>query len=184
MYKMDHIIAKNDIKNLSLSYCNQMKFFLHKFQIRAKISGFTLIELIAVLAIISVLAAVSLPRFMDLSSTAGSQALLTAVSELNSRENLLWAKIKTTPSGWMSDQTLFAFFDATLGDDYKWNSTPTIDGGVLQFKDQTADLQRDASTESSPGSWQFNGEWDGNNEGKKDKNKNKDKGNNGKKNGN
>lgn len=161
-----------------------MKFFWHKFQIRSKISGFTFIEIIAVLAIISVLAAVSLPRFMDLSSNAGIQALLTAVSELNSRESLLWSKIKTTPSGWKSDEALFAFFDITLGEDYNWSSIPTIDGGVLQFKEHTADLQRDASTESSPGSWQLSGESDGNNGGKKDKNKNKDKGNNGKKNGN
>ena len=95
-----------------------MKLFWQKFQIRAKISGFTLIEIVAVLAIISVLAAVSLPRFMDLSSNAGNQALLTAVSQLNSREGLLWAKIKTTPSGWMSDEALFAFFDVTFGDDW------------------------------------------------------------------
>ena len=154
-----------------------MTFIYHILSIRSKTSGFTLIEIIAVLAIISVLAAISLPRFMDVSSNAGNQALSAAVTELNSRESLMWAKIKISPSGWISDEAIFSFFDVTLGSDYKWSVSPTVDGGVLQFKDQTVDLQRDASTVVSAGNWQLISESDASN-----KDKNKDNGNNGKKN--
>ena len=158
-----------------------MTFIYHILSIRSKTSGFTLIEIIAVLAIISVLAAISLPRFMDVSSNADNQALSAAVTELNSRESLLWAKIKISPSGWISDEAIFSFFYVTLGSDYKWSVSPTVDGGVLQFKDQTVDLQRDASTTFSAGNWQLISESDESNKGKK-KDKTKDNGNNGKKN--
>ena len=158
-----------------------MTFIYHILSIRSKTAGFTLIEIIAVLAIISVLAAISLPRFMDVSSNAGNQALSAAVTELNSRESLMWAKIKISPSGWISDEAIFSFFDVTLGNDYKWSVSPTVEGGVLQFKDITVDLQRDASTTFSAGNWQLISESDESNKGKK-KDKTKDNGNNGKKN--
>jgi prepilin-type N-terminal cleavage/methylation domain-containing protein len=149
---------------------------------RSKTAGFTLIEIIAVLAIISVLSAISLPRFINVSSNAGNQALSAAVTELNSRECLMWAKIKISPSGWINDEAIFSFLDVTLGSDYKWSVSPTVDGGVLQFKDQTVDLQRDASTTFSAGNWQLISESDAINKDKKNKDKNKDNRNNGKKN--
>ena len=159
-----------------------MTFIYHTLPIKSKTSGFTLIEIIAVLAIISVLSAISLPRFINVSSNAGNQALSAAVTELNSRECLMWAKIKISPSGWINDEAIFSFLDVTLGSDYKWSVSPTVDGGVLQFKDQTVDLQRDASTTFSAGNWQLISESDAINKDKKNKDKNKDNRNNGKKN--
>jgi prepilin-type N-terminal cleavage/methylation domain-containing protein len=159
-----------------------MTFIYHILSIRSKTAGFTLIEIIAVLAIISVLSAISLPRFINVSSNAGNQALSAAVTELNSRECLMWAKIKISPSGWINDEAIFSFLDVTLGSDYKWSMSPTVDGGVLQFKDQTVDLQRDASTTFSAGNWQLISESDAINKDKKNKDKNKDNRNNGKKN--
>ena len=158
-----------------------MTFIYHILSIRSKTSGFTLIEIIAVLAIISVLSAISLPRFINVSSNAGNQALSAAVTELNSRESLIWSKIKISPSGWISDEAIFSFFDVTLGNEYKWSVSPNVEGGVLQFKDITVDLQRDASTAVSAGNWQLISESDESNKGKK-KDKTKDNGNNGKKN--
>jgi prepilin-type N-terminal cleavage/methylation domain-containing protein len=159
-----------------------MTFIYHILSIKSKTAGFTLIEIIAVLAIISVLSAISLPRFINVSSNAGNQALSAAVTELNSRECLMWAKIKISPSGWINDEAIFSFLDVTLGSDYKWSVSPTVDGGVLQFKDQTVDLQRDASTTFSAGNWQLISESDAINKDKKNKDKNKDNRNNGKKN--
>ena len=55
--------------------------------------GFTLLELIAVMAMISLLASLAVPLFIDLDASAGQKALGTAVSELNSRERMVKAII-------------------------------------------------------------------------------------------
>ena len=56
--------------------------------------GFTLIEIMAVMVIVSVLAGVGMRKFDQVSESASAKALEQGLSELNSRELLTWALIK------------------------------------------------------------------------------------------
>jgi prepilin-type N-terminal cleavage/methylation domain-containing protein len=114
--------------------------------------GFTLIEIIVVLAILSVLGSFVAQRIVALDSLANQKVFECAVSELNGRECLTWARVKTSPSNWVSDAHVFADYDANLGSDYSWGSRAP-DGGTLRFKGQEVLLERSPSTSSEPGSW-------------------------------
>ena len=117
--------------------------------------GFTLLEIIAVLVILSVLAAVAIPRYMSLDESARQRAIDAGIAELNGRETLIWSNIKITNSGYVDDATLFPILSTTLGNDYSWvGGPPGRGGGTLRFKVSiTVPLTRTESSETKPGSW-------------------------------
>ena len=117
--------------------------------------GFTLLEIIAVLVILSILAAIAVPKYVSLDESARQKGIDAGIAELNGRETLTWSNEKISNSGWVNDERTFGLIDPFLSNEYEWaDGDPKIGGGTLSFKESNAvSLTRNESTSVKPGSW-------------------------------
>jgi len=131
-----------------------MKSFLKNKQ------GFTLIEILAVLVIMGVMASVAVSKINDISGTAELRALETGISELNVRETLTWTNAKFAPGGGWSGNGgdagaggVWTNMNTVLGSEYSWTAPPNPGGGELNFGSQSINLNREASTNIKSARW-------------------------------
>jgi prepilin-type N-terminal cleavage/methylation domain-containing protein len=115
--------------------------------------GFTLIEIMGVLVILSVLASVAVKKINDISGTAEQRALDAGITELNVRETLTWTNQKFSPGGYTIDNDIWSAMNTNLGAEYSWLAGPDASGGTLQFRSQSIVLTRTTSTPTSAGRW-------------------------------
>lgn len=115
--------------------------------LRKNQKGFTLIEIIAVLVILGILAAVAIPKYLDMREDAVRNAALGAVSELNARERLALAQSKLQGSN-----TVYSDPSTNLGPDWA-NNTAIASGTPIVFKGKNVTFNRSAKSLNTPATW-------------------------------
>ena len=124
-------------------------------KLRVNQKGFTLLEIMSVMVIMSVVASVAIKKFDYIHETTSANTINLGIRELNTREALVWSQMKLSDDGWSNDEDVYNEIDKNLGAGFSWDPGPSRSGGTLHYKSQTVTLDRIASTRASIGSWKY-----------------------------
>lgn len=119
-------------------------------RLKKKKKGFTLIEVIAVLVLLGIIAAVALPQYNDLTVEAEQKAIQAGVGELNARAAQDWGKALLTPGGFSAPTP-----NTNIGTDYAVD----ISGGTgtVTFGDSTANVTATTASATGPAVYSITG---------------------------
>ncbi|MDE0860271.1 MAG: prepilin-type N-terminal cleavage/methylation domain-containing protein [Akkermansiaceae bacterium] len=131
-------------------------------QAKKRKSGFTLIEVIAVLVLLGILAAIAVPKYIDMADNAKDRALDAGIAELNGREALAWGQQMLATAGYTASSE--ALIQTAVGSDLNQGSgtdyvltVSNTTAGTLTFQDYPSpnalSLTRTVSTSTAPATW-------------------------------
>ena len=132
--------------------------------LRKNQKGFTLIEIIAVLVILGILAAVAIPKYMDMRAEAVLKAAQGASSELNARERLTLATWKLkgcngvypdmNSPGTCSETTATPIIPATTNLGPDWGNAAIVTATPITFQGKQVTFTRTPQpSDNEPASW-------------------------------
>jgi prepilin-type N-terminal cleavage/methylation domain-containing protein len=136
------------------------KYCMKKLTINQR--GFTLIEIIAVLVILGVIAATAIPKYLDMGRDAIIKAAGAAILELNTRERMKLVEWKLKDgqgpypapgaTATVKNGSTVVGPDTILGND--WNSNIAIlSGQTIIFKGKQVTFTRNAPSDQSDEPW-------------------------------